>query len=1083
MELVNKQSIVIDFYKSHMIPTYTFYQHDNNQIEFVIETNGATADLSKVSRVLLNIKRPDGKVVSRELDKNGNVILYRMQHEEMKASGFASLTLQFYNSDAERLSTAKIKVYFASTVEANVEFKDKQGTLYQQIIMEMDGLKEQLYTLNKLTEEKGETAESKGNFAEEKAQEAIEAAELAAEEAANLSQLKTDVTGATEAASTAAEAARTNANHAKTQGDYAKEQADVAAQRTEELNGLEVSQFYDRQEEFSRQLADKANKNEVNNIAAIKADKSFVDTNISALDTKINRQASGAPKGVYATLSDLQAAFPTGNTNVYIVSSDGKWYYWNGTAWTSGGIYQATASDILPASNRAANGDFASGTTKWTTNHGTTSFANNIATLTGNGTNISPHIIQNVGARDVTHKYYSRASVRAITEGIQALQLFNSVTHQLLNPVLNQWYDIEGISTPPTTNNYLGVYLKTADAASSLNKKIEIKYVLEIDLTATFGEGKEPTIEEIRQLLSRFPNKWFEGTASFFDGRRVYSEIEHLKNKKITGSDLTKGIITSEKIAEESVTLSHVSFSEKTKNKFNGTYEKIWLYGSLDKPHIVKNETRRTAIVPIDPNKSYSISVYGAKDAFRIATSVNLPTYNADGTFFPDRFLHFNDVGRQFSFTNNGTDKYLYVMVSQNSHEPLMQVEEGKVVTDYVPHKVLKPSLLPKIKKEDDVLLPSFTNTELVSNNAGPRFIDYFDGKLWGYRFDGGFYYSTDEGRNWTPHSISWNHTDWGWVQRLVPTNDGEVIAVSEKHIRKSSGWNTETVTWSENKVTPNTNCVFPIFGFDGDGTKFIAVEYANGNANWKHSRFVHVSVDSGDTWTNVFDSLARHGEELNNITHLHAGCYDRWADRFYFSEGHSPAGGLFYSEDNGASWHQAKGHRDGVLYSQGIVDKVGDTNGPTVIVATDKGLVMGSDNQNNGVFGLIRKDNPQDEVVEWIYQTSYERKGVQMFAQRGWRDPKSGTVYITFRSEWDDVPPIIVAATPTHAKLAYEYPTLPVRGGADRFMAIAKTSDNRIVANSEFAGVPHTFRAELTYPNTEISNLIRIELKKLGLI
>ena len=258
VELINKKVVIIDYYKSSNMPVHAFYQHDNNQLEFVIEENGTAADLSNVSRVLVNIKRPDGKVVSRELDRDENVILYKMQHEEMKVSGHAVLTLQFYNEDGDRLSTAKITIYIASTVEANVEFKDKQGTLYQQIIMEMDGLKDQLYTLNRLTEEKGETAESKGKFAEEKAQEAIDAAELAAEEAANLSQLKTDVTGATEAASTAAEAAQTNADHAKTQGDYAKEQADIAAQRTEELNGLEVSQFYDRQEEFSRQLAEMA---------------------------------------------------------------------------------------------------------------------------------------------------------------------------------------------------------------------------------------------------------------------------------------------------------------------------------------------------------------------------------------------------------------------------------------------------------------------------------------------------------------------------------------------------------------------------------------------------------------------------------------------------------------------------------------------------------------------------------------------------------------------------------------------------------------------------------------------------------
>lgn len=73
-----------------------------------------------------------------------------------------------------------------------------------------------------------------------------------------------------------------------------------------------------------------------------KADKTYVDSNISTLDTKINSQASGSPKGTYATATDLTNAFPTGNTNIYVVTADGKWYYWNGTTWIAGGVYQST---------------------------------------------------------------------------------------------------------------------------------------------------------------------------------------------------------------------------------------------------------------------------------------------------------------------------------------------------------------------------------------------------------------------------------------------------------------------------------------------------------------------------------------------------------------------------------------------------------------------------------------------------------------------------------------------------------------------------------------------------------------------
>lgn len=64
-------------------------------------------------------------------------------------------------------------------------------------------------------------------------------------------------------------------------------------------------------------------------------EKSYVDTLTQSI-------ASGSPKGTYATLTDLQTAFPTGNTNIYLVTADGNWYYWNSIAWTAGGVYQST---------------------------------------------------------------------------------------------------------------------------------------------------------------------------------------------------------------------------------------------------------------------------------------------------------------------------------------------------------------------------------------------------------------------------------------------------------------------------------------------------------------------------------------------------------------------------------------------------------------------------------------------------------------------------------------------------------------------------------------------------------------------
>lgn len=68
--------------------------------------------------------------------------------------------------------------------------------------------------------------------------------------------------------------------------------------------------------------------------------KSSLNSQMIAWGNLIQAAASGSPKGVYPTLSALQNAFPTGTNGIYVVSENGHWYYWNGSAWSDGGVYQ-----------------------------------------------------------------------------------------------------------------------------------------------------------------------------------------------------------------------------------------------------------------------------------------------------------------------------------------------------------------------------------------------------------------------------------------------------------------------------------------------------------------------------------------------------------------------------------------------------------------------------------------------------------------------------------------------------------------------------------------------------------------------
>jgi lysophospholipase L1-like esterase len=157
-------------------------------------------------------------------------------------------------------------------------------------------------------------------------------------------QITNDALAQSETADTTSSEALTTANDVKDQFNKVVAEAGSSNPEVVLARGT-YAQLKDRFAANETSLAEKAKQTDLNttnaNVSAnatalaTKADKSYVDTKVAAV-------ASGSPKGVYPTLSALQTAFPTGNANIYVVTADGKWYYWNGSAWSAGGIYQST---------------------------------------------------------------------------------------------------------------------------------------------------------------------------------------------------------------------------------------------------------------------------------------------------------------------------------------------------------------------------------------------------------------------------------------------------------------------------------------------------------------------------------------------------------------------------------------------------------------------------------------------------------------------------------------------------------------------------------------------------------------------
>lgn len=94
--------------------------------------------------------------------------------------------------------------------------------------------------------------------------------------------------------------------------------------------------------EFSALVAIMADSNKFRTDIDRKADKTFVDAQLAQTKEELKNIGNASPKGTYATLSALQTAYPNGTTGIYVVTGDGKWYYWSGSAWTAGGQYQST---------------------------------------------------------------------------------------------------------------------------------------------------------------------------------------------------------------------------------------------------------------------------------------------------------------------------------------------------------------------------------------------------------------------------------------------------------------------------------------------------------------------------------------------------------------------------------------------------------------------------------------------------------------------------------------------------------------------------------------------------------------------
>lgn len=171
--------------------------------------------------------------------------------------------------------------------------------------------------------------------------------------------------------------------------------------------------------------------------------------------------------------------------------------------------------------NILVNSDFSNGATSWVLSYGTGTVSSGILSLTGNGTQPNPTVLQNV--QNITavtgHKYYQYIDAM-VTDSICTKIIMNlqvnttgSVANgmSIISPQANQWYHLSVLGTVTSYQN--GYILRPmwisnyyADAATANGKVMQIKNPVCIDLTAMFGAGNEPTKAQCDALFSNYIN-------------------------------------------------------------------------------------------------------------------------------------------------------------------------------------------------------------------------------------------------------------------------------------------------------------------------------------------------------------------------------------------------------------------------------------------------------------------------------------------------------------------------------------------------------------------------------------------------
>lgn len=248
--------------------------------------------------------------------------------------------------------------------------------------------------------------------------------------------------------------------------------------------------------------------------------------------------------------------------------------------------------------------------------------------------------------------------------------------------------------------------------------------------------------------------------------------------------------------------------------------------------------------------------------------------------------------------------------------------------------------------------------------------IDVVDGALFGWRrADGVLCESNDYGDTWA--AVAGAPAQARGLKRL---GDGEVLLVTSTKIYRSTGWSTGRALGSWAQVLAADDGNFIEWSVDAYDNVAIAAEY---KIPYTDSRYVWVSTDYGENWTEALNLDDLYPDRGVVNVHWHGTCVDHVGGRLYVCQGDDAGARLIrYSDDNGVNW-----------------STLTPPGNDTTLASAGWGVVIGTDYVDGSQDRLLRGAAAIEKMYNEPAAAWYG------FARRSFRDPATGIVYTSFVS------------------------------------------------------------------------------------